>query len=175
MLNFGFLEKGLGIVSLPHFVYDFSRKILLMLSLLYTCEARIETVADKGSKCECMINDAKQERASAGRISCFISASSLHSCFIIFIVWSMKAMCARLCKNLRNEIFKITDKAEAVRRNPVLYDQSHHTFKDKNKNKLAWNDVAKEVDYPAGELFVEKAFLKYNYLYVYPLYNYRFF
>ena len=31
MLNFDFLEKGLGIVSLPHFVYDFSRKIFLML------------------------------------------------------------------------------------------------------------------------------------------------
>ena len=26
MLNFDFLEKGLGIVSLPHFVYDFSKK-----------------------------------------------------------------------------------------------------------------------------------------------------
>ena len=31
MLNFDFLEKGLGVVSLPHFVYDFSRKIILML------------------------------------------------------------------------------------------------------------------------------------------------
>ena len=31
MLNFDFLEKGLGIVSLPHFVYNFSRKIFLML------------------------------------------------------------------------------------------------------------------------------------------------
>ena len=30
-LNFDFLEKGLGIVSTPHFVYDFSRKIFLML------------------------------------------------------------------------------------------------------------------------------------------------
>ena len=26
MLNFGFLDKGLGIVSLAHFVYDFSKK-----------------------------------------------------------------------------------------------------------------------------------------------------
>ena len=26
MLNFDFLEKGLGIVLLPHFVYDFSKK-----------------------------------------------------------------------------------------------------------------------------------------------------
>ena len=31
MLNFDFLENGLGVVSLPHFVYDFSRKIILML------------------------------------------------------------------------------------------------------------------------------------------------
>ena len=26
MLNFDFLEKGLGIVSPPHFVYDFPKK-----------------------------------------------------------------------------------------------------------------------------------------------------
>ena len=31
MLNFDFLEKALGIVSSPHFVYDFSRKIFLIL------------------------------------------------------------------------------------------------------------------------------------------------
>ena len=31
ILNFGFLEKGLGIVSPPHFVNDFSRKTFLML------------------------------------------------------------------------------------------------------------------------------------------------
>ena len=31
MLNFDYLEKGLGIVSLPHFVYDLSRKMCLML------------------------------------------------------------------------------------------------------------------------------------------------
>ena len=31
MLNFDFLEKGLGIVSSPDFVYDFSRKIFLKL------------------------------------------------------------------------------------------------------------------------------------------------
>ena len=30
-LNFIFLEKGLGLVSPPHFEYDFSRKIFLML------------------------------------------------------------------------------------------------------------------------------------------------
>ena len=27
MLNFGFLEKSLGIVSRPHFVYDFQEKL----------------------------------------------------------------------------------------------------------------------------------------------------
>ena len=31
-LNFDFSEKGLGIVSPPHFVYDFSRKMFLMSS-----------------------------------------------------------------------------------------------------------------------------------------------
>ena len=31
MLNFDFLGNGLGIVSLPHFVCDFSRKKFLML------------------------------------------------------------------------------------------------------------------------------------------------
>ena len=30
MLNFNFLEKGLGIVSPPYFVYDFSRKMFRM-------------------------------------------------------------------------------------------------------------------------------------------------
>ena len=30
MINFDFLEKGLGLVSQPHFVYDFSRKMFLM-------------------------------------------------------------------------------------------------------------------------------------------------
>ena len=30
MLNFNFLEKTLGIVSSPHFMYDFSTKLLLM-------------------------------------------------------------------------------------------------------------------------------------------------
>ena len=29
MLNFDFLENSLGIVSQPHFVYDFSRKMFL--------------------------------------------------------------------------------------------------------------------------------------------------
>ena len=31
MLNFNSLEMGLGIVSPPHFVYDFSRKMFVML------------------------------------------------------------------------------------------------------------------------------------------------
>ena len=31
MLNFGFLDKGLGIISLAHFVYDFLTKLFLML------------------------------------------------------------------------------------------------------------------------------------------------
>ena len=31
MVNFNFSEKGLGLVSQPHFVYDFSRKMFLML------------------------------------------------------------------------------------------------------------------------------------------------
>ena len=31
MLNFAFLEKNLGIVSPPHFLYNFSRKMFLML------------------------------------------------------------------------------------------------------------------------------------------------
>ena len=33
MLNFDFLEKVLGIVSPPHFVYDFSRKMFLFYSI----------------------------------------------------------------------------------------------------------------------------------------------
>ena len=31
IFNFDFVEKGLGIVSLPHFVHDFSSKIILVL------------------------------------------------------------------------------------------------------------------------------------------------
>ena len=31
IISFDFLEKGLGIVSPPHFVYDFSRKMFLIL------------------------------------------------------------------------------------------------------------------------------------------------
>ena len=32
MLNFDFLEKGLGIVYPPHFLFDFSREMFLMLT-----------------------------------------------------------------------------------------------------------------------------------------------
>ena len=32
MLNFNFSEKGLGLVSPPHFVNDFSRKMFLILN-----------------------------------------------------------------------------------------------------------------------------------------------
>ena len=31
MLNFAFSEKGMGLVSQPHFMYDLSRKMFLML------------------------------------------------------------------------------------------------------------------------------------------------
>ena len=31
VLNFNFSEKGLGLVSTPHFVYDFSKKMFLIL------------------------------------------------------------------------------------------------------------------------------------------------
>ena len=36
-INFNFLEKGLGLVSPPHFVYDFWRKIFLMLHSRFNC------------------------------------------------------------------------------------------------------------------------------------------
>ena len=35
MLSFGFLGKGLGIVSQAHFVYDFSTKMFVMLYPIY--------------------------------------------------------------------------------------------------------------------------------------------
>ena len=34
MLNLEFLEKSLGVASLPHFVYNFSRKMFLMLRFI---------------------------------------------------------------------------------------------------------------------------------------------
>ena len=33
MLDFDFLEKDLGIVSIPHLAYDFSRKMFLLYSV----------------------------------------------------------------------------------------------------------------------------------------------
>ena len=36
MLNFNFLEKGLGLVSPPHFEYDFSGNLFLIVSHLLT-------------------------------------------------------------------------------------------------------------------------------------------
>ena len=35
--------------------------------------------------------------------------------------------------------------AEAVRQFPVLYDKFCRDFKDNNKKRLAWEDVAKQV------------------------------
>ena len=34
MVNFNFSEKGLELTSPPHFVYDFSRKMFLMLNAI---------------------------------------------------------------------------------------------------------------------------------------------
>ena len=34
MLNFNFSEEGLGLVSPPHFTYDFSRKMFLVLHFI---------------------------------------------------------------------------------------------------------------------------------------------
>ena len=34
MLNFSFSEKGLGLVSLSYFVYDFSRKMFFVLNFI---------------------------------------------------------------------------------------------------------------------------------------------
>ena len=40
--------------------------------------------------------------------------------------------------------------AEAVRQFPVLYDKSCKDFKDNNKKRLAWDDVAKQVGLQTG-------------------------
>ena len=42
MFNFDFSEEGLGILSLPHFVYDFSGKMFLIL------------LNDQISLCDCL-------------------------------------------------------------------------------------------------------------------------
>ena len=36
MLNFNFLEKGLGLISPPHFGFDFSKKIFLLADQFQT-------------------------------------------------------------------------------------------------------------------------------------------
>ena len=41
--------------------------------------------------------------------------------------------------------------AEAVRKYPILYDKSDRFFKEKNKKKLAWKDVANMVNIEDGE------------------------
>ena len=48
MLNFDFLDKGLGIVSPAHFVYDFSTKMFLMLYFINwpNCIAWLALVLD---------------------------------------------------------------------------------------------------------------------------------
>ena len=43
--------------------------------------------------------------------------------------------------------------AEAVRKYPALYDKQDKYFKDKNKKRLAWADVAKEANLENGETF----------------------
>ena len=40
--------------------------------------------------------------------------------------------------------------AEAVRSYPVLYDKASHDFKDNNKKRLAWEDVAVAVGVSNG-------------------------
>ena len=42
--------------------------------------------------------------------------------------------------------------AEAVRRFPALYDKSCPDYKDKNKRKLAWEDVSRDVGLESGKL-----------------------
>ncbi|KAL9958745.1 hypothetical protein ACROYT_G035801 [Oculina patagonica] len=40
--------------------------------------------------------------------------------------------------------------AEAVRKYPILYEKSLNDFKDKVKNRLAWQDVAAEIGLQSG-------------------------
>lgn len=46
--------------------------------------------------------------------------------------------------------------AEAVRQFSVLCDWSHHTFKVKDKENLAWDEFAKKSVYPDGRTFYTK-------------------
>ena len=41
--------------------------------------------------------------------------------------------------------------AEALRIYPVLFDKSDRFFKDRNKKRLAWEDVAKEANFDSGK------------------------
>jgi len=41
--------------------------------------------------------------------------------------------------------------AEAVRKYPALYDKRDKYFKDRNKKRLAWEDVAKEANLANGK------------------------
>ena len=41
--------------------------------------------------------------------------------------------------------------SEAVRQYPVLYDKQDGSFKDRNKKKFAWEDVAKKADLADGK------------------------
>ena len=59
MLNFDFLEKGLGIVSLPYFVYDFSREIFLMLySINPICTRGVQICTPLWKITQCISNFA---------------------------------------------------------------------------------------------------------------------
>ena len=40
--------------------------------------------------------------------------------------------------------------SEVVRKYPTLYDKSHRLFKEKDKNKLAWQDVANAANIANG-------------------------
>lgn len=44
--------------------------------------------------------------------------------------------------------------AEAVRKYPVLYDKQDKYYRDRNKKKLAWKDVANEMNAENGNLFL---------------------
>ena len=50
--------------------------------------------------------------------------------------------------------------AEAVRQFPVLYDKSCRDFKDNNKKRVAWEDVAKQVGLQIGIYYsIEYSFI----------------
>ena len=50
--------------------------------------------------------------------------------------------------------------AEAVRQFPILYDKSCRDFKDNNKKRVAWEDVAKQVGLQTGMYYsIEYSFI----------------